>query len=183
MSVNAISSFSYSSSIQYQYFGMSISNEQLQTLMEKYGIIQTGDSYTDIRALYQAMYSDAKSTVTQSEAATGNQQQTGSSQSAQEDPNSVPWANLMSQIGLSATGDINKDYASFNDKISAMQSSPALSQQDKATINQLASEASIVFVQQNTSSTSSTQNSQPPSPTGADIQAQLNKMYFLGTEV
>lgn len=177
MSVNAIGSYSYSSAVQYQYFGTTISDDQIKLLLQKYNIVQTGDSYVDLQALYGAMYSDAQSEATAELQANSNPQ--GASQ-ATEAANStnVPWASLMNQVGLTATGNLDEDYSNFNNKISSMQSSGALSQQDQATINQLVSEASIVFVQQNNPTSQSQSTAQNPS--GADIQALMNKMYFLG---
>lgn len=196
MSVNAISSYNYSSSVQYKYFHAVISDAQLKDLFVKYGIIPTGNADTDLDNLYQAMYPKAVVEAAQVNGSTSSSQQSQSVQSNQkpsqateaQNSSNVPWANLMSQVGLPTTGDLATDYTAFSDKISAMQSSAAISPQDQAQIGMLLAEASIVFVQPNSSTQSASQasSSQPSqqqqlqAPTGADIQAQLNKMYILG---
>lgn len=181
---NSISSL-YSSSIEYKYFGTTIPSDRLQDLMERYGIIQTGDSETDLRALYQAMMGDAVSELKNSQAATDTRSKVGEPSQATQAQNSsnIPWATLMGQIGLSATGNFATDYQAFNDKISAMNAS-ATTPQDKASINQLVAQATVVFIKpeqstaQAASSQSQAQNSQPQL-TGADIQAQLNRLFLV----
>jgi len=105
-----------------------------------------------------------------------------------ENSTNVPWASLMNQIGLYVTGDLKTDYDAFSNKISAMQSSGAISPDNEAAINQLIAEASIVFVQQSDSSTKaaagSAEHVQSPPPSqsvsGADITARFNKMLIFG---
>lgn len=138
-----------------------------------------------MQALYDAMYSEASSSATV-EQSSPNQlplSDQGSQATDAQNASNVPWATLMGQVGLAATGNLATDYNTFSEKISAMQVS-ATSQQDKASIDQLEAEASIVFVQQDqpvTQGSSQVQDSsQSKSVTGADIKAQLNKLYFLG---
>jgi len=194
--VIAVSAYSnnkyvYSANIEYSYFGTDISGQNLQALMEKYGIQQTGDSETDLRALYNAMYADAANQTkgSQPSSRTNNGQEAQNNSQATDAGNStnVPWANLMNQVGLSAIGDLKTDYDAFANKIAAMQSSGGTSPENQATINQLIAEASIVFVQPDSSSqgsSSSAPNPQPHPPSqsvsGADIQAQLNRMLVIG---
>lgn len=174
--VSAINSVTYSYALQYQYFGTAISDNAVQALLQQYGVQETWDAQTDLQNLYQAMSSTAASDVSAEQAAAQSAQQTNNTQN----PNNVPWANLMNQIGLSPTGDFNTDYTAFNNRISAMQSSAATSSPDaQAYINQMQSEAGIVFVQP-TQSTSQDQSTQTPTVSGADIQAALNKLYALG---
>lgn len=181
---NSISSL-YSTSTEYKYFGTTISSDRLQDLMERYGIIQTGDSETDLRALYQAMMGDAVSELKNAQTATNTRSKVGEpSQLTQaQNASNVPWATLMGQIGLSVTGDFATDYQAFNSKISVMNAS-ATTPQDKASINQLVAQATVVFIQpsQSTAQASSLQpqgqNSQPQF-TGADIQAQLNRLFLV----
>lgn len=168
MTVGAVSSsysYSYATSFQYQYFGTVVSDERIQELMQQYGIQQTGDKQNDLQALYKAMFSAAKTSAVD---AAPQQQSQAASGSAD-----VPWATLMNQVGLSVSGDFSTDYQAFNSKISAMQLS-ATSAHDKAIINQLVAEAQIVFVPPSASSGNARMAS------GADILAQLNKMYMLG---
>ncbi len=172
VSINAINSnYSYFQKYQYKFFGETIPAEKFEFLMRKYGIKSSGDRYKDINALYQAMYSEANVEVIGNIASV---QQESQAIDAGNSTN-IPWANLMSRIGLTATGDLAIDYERFNAKISAMQSSAAASQQQKALINELLAEAKIVFVQKSLITQNSKHSQQI---TGADIQAQLNRLYF-----
>lgn len=182
--VSSINSFRYSTSVEYKYFGTTFSDQTLQDLMRQYGIIQTGDSDTDVKALYQAMYSSAITQTTAAKAsgkpqhAKPEESQSSSAQNA----NNVPWATLMNQVGLSPTGDLATDLTAFNNKISQMMAS-ATTQQEKANLYQLAAEASIVFVQPESASQSniSVQSSSlSHSISGADIMARLNKLMMVG---
>ncbi|MFA7657937.1 MAG: hypothetical protein WCY19_00725 [Candidatus Gastranaerophilaceae bacterium] len=191
MTVGAVSLYQYSSNYnydttdQYKFFNTVVSDERLQQLMERYGIIQTGDSYNDLHALYLAMYPEAVADATAAQASSGSKQaqpaQQASQAAAAQSSNNVPWANLMSQIGLSATGSFERDYNEFNQRISLMQIN-AFSPQDKAMVAQLQAQARVVFVQQSAQAQSSQAqtNSQPQQASGADIMAQLNKLYSVG---
>lgn len=182
MSVNAISA--YSSATQYKYFSAVVSTSQLQSLMEKYGIRTTGDQDKDLEALYQVMYSEAASEAAETLGSVATQPV--NNQTVQDAASTqIPWANLMTQVGLSATGNLEDDYAAFNNQINAMKASGASSQSDRAYISLLMAQAGVVFVQ-DTSTTqaaaSSARSAQPQaqSVSGVDIIAQLNKMYMLG---
>lgn len=177
MTVGAISSNAYNySTIEYNYFGTTISNSRLEDLMKQYGLNPTGDPDIDIKALYQAMHSSASSTISKAQAAAD--EQANSQTTAALNSMNAPWATLMSQIGLYATGDFDTDFQSFNDRISAM-SVNANSQQDKAAINQLQAQASIVFVPQ-TQTTQNTAQASSQSFSGADITAQMNRLFIVG---
>lgn len=188
MSINAItaisSDYSYFTKYQYQFFGTTISEIKFNDLLKKYGITPNiGNSYETVEALYNAMYAEAKAEAIGAVSSTRAQSTPQSSQSLKAaNSTNAPWTFLMSRIGLSATGNLSADSAAFTSKISALQSSGATSQEQIAYINQLMSEASVVFVQ--TSSTiaqstpSSSAQTQRQSVTGADIKAQLNRMYF-----
>lgn len=185
MTVGAInyspSSYYYTSASQGRIFGTSVSDDSIQILMDQYNIKQTGNQDYDLQQLYNAMYSDAESYVTSVKTA-ANQKQIQENKSEQEaveaqNASNVPWATLMQQIGLSATGNLTADYNAFNNTISIMQAS-ARTPQEKASISQLQSQASVVFVQSDQSGTSFQGQGSSASVSGADILAQLNKMYM-----
>lgn len=175
MSVRAISGNYYTPVIQYRYFDTTISDNQILSLMQQYGISPSGDRDSDLEALYNAMYSDAKNIVANN-VNNAQQAQKDKAQSAQQTPSDVPWAKLMYQAGLHVSGDYKKDYQAFTDKILEMKKSAA-TPQNQAMISQLVSEAAIVFIPPSSSSESA---GSLPSATGADITAMLNKLYFLG---
>lgn len=184
MTIGAISSSYYSQPTQDLYLGTSVSNTQIHDLMKEYGLYETGNTAFDLQQLHKAMYSKASSDLEAARAA-ANQQAQALQQNSQptgaQNASNVPWAALMNQVGLSATGDLETDIQSFNNKISAMQLS-ATSPKDKASINLLEAEASIVFVQQDQSTTGASQiqtSNSSSSVSGADIVAQLNKMYVV----
>ncbi len=175
MSVGAIRGNYYTPLIQYRYFDTSISDNQILSLLQKYGISPSGNRDTDLSALYDAMYSDAKNIVV-SNVNNAQQAQKDQAQSAQQTPSDAPWAKLMYQTGLHVSGDYKKDHLAFTDKILEMKKSAA-TPQNQAMISQLVSQAAIVFTPPNSASESS---SPLPSATGADITAMLNRLYFLG---
>lgn len=178
MSISAISSdYSYFQKYQTQFFGGTISASQFESLAAKYGIAITGNSYSDVQNLYQAMLADADAEVIGSIASQKPQGPPQSQQVEAQSSSNCPWASLMNRVGLSATGKLAEDLAAFNSKISAMQSSGATSGQDQALIAQLSTQASSVFVV-------IPQAQQPQGAaqiqaiSGADIRAQLNRLYF-----
>lgn len=175
VSISAINSNSYTNLMQYRYFDTSISNNQILSLMQQYGISPSGDKASDLEALYEAMYSDAKNIIA-SNVNKAQQAQQDKTQNSQPTPLDVPWASLMTQAGLHVSGDYKKDYQEFNDKIFQMKLSAA-SPKDYAMISQFVSQADIVFIRPSDSSEAS---SPLPSATGADITAMLNRLYFLG---
>lgn len=173
MSVSAISSI-YTSyqSYQNQFFGGTISESQFEYLLRKYGITTTGNAYKDVEALYNAMRAQADTEVAGSTASSNQAQK---SQKQQEQTASIPWANLMSRVGLAATGELQDDYNLFTSKISSMQASAASSPQDKAYIAQLSAEAQIVFTQPQVTLQETTK---AQAVSGSDIKAMLNRIYF-----
>lgn len=182
--VSSINSYRYSTSVEYKYFGTTFSDQSLQDLMRQYGIIQTGDSDVDLKALYQAMYSSATTQAKGVNASKNSHQVKPEENQAQaaQNANNVPWATLMNQVGLSPTGDLATDLGAFNNKISQMMAS-ATTQQEKANLYQLAAEASIVFVQPESASQSNTSvqsSSLSHLISGADIMARLNKLMMVG---
>lgn len=175
MSVSAIGGNYYTPVIQYRYFDTTISDNQILSLLRQYGISPSGDRDSDLEALYNAMYTDAKNIVA-SNVNNAQQAQKDKAQSAQQAPTDVPWAMLMYQAGLHVSGEYKKDYQAFTDKILEMKKS-ATTPQNQAMISQLASQAEIVFVRSNNEVEG---HGSLPSATGADITAMLNKLYFLG---
>lgn len=185
MTIGAVSSvnsyYQYSSSVQYNYFSTTVSADRLQDLMKQYGIQQTGDPDADIRALYQVMYSTAAADVQYNTPAKEVKHKEHSQPTEAAASTDVPWATLMNQVGLSATGDLATDYLAFSNKIAVMQAS-ATTPQQKADISQLVAQATIVFVQpESTQAAPQTQTSyQPQKASGADITAMLNRLYTVG---
>lgn len=180
MTVGAISStYTYSTSVQYQYFGTTVSNDRIQDLMKQYGIKQTGDEEYDVQALYEAMMSAASSEAQNTQSISNQGQVQQSQQTDAQNASNVPWADLMEQVGLSVTGNYDDDYDAFNSQIQTMKMS-AVNPQQLASISQLEAQASVVFVKSDQSASQgasqSSQNSSV-SVSGADILAMLNKMY------
>jgi len=176
---------SYASSTQYQYFGTTVSTDRIEALMSKYGIIQTGNKDKDMAELYSVMYAEAKSEVGSS--ATAESARASGAQSnqpvAKKASSSVPWASLMSEVGLAATGKITTDYDAFSQKIDALQQGFAASQDQNgaAFVSQLQAQASIVFVQNQSGASASMGAKTTPQSgvSGLDIVAQLNKLYLV----
>lgn len=166
MTIGAISSTTYSTSVQYQYFGTTVSDDRIKDLLNQYGVQSTGDATTDLQSLYEAMQSAASNNV---KGAQEKQQQAPTAAS------NVPWADLLNQVGLSPSGDLDTDYNAFTQQIYMMQIS-ATSPQDKANVAQLQAQAQIVFIDNQSSSSSQS----TPQVSGADIVAQLNKMLLMG---
>ena len=175
MTIGAISSvYTYSTSYQSSIFGSTYSNERLNQLMRQYGIIQTGDEYTDLVALYNAMHGDAKTKI---EAAAA--QKAGQNEPISTNTSKVPWQSLMAQVGLQTTGNVSVDYEAFNRRLFQMQGA-ARSKQDEADIYALMNQGNIVFndqTQQNDITASGA--TKPQAISGAEILAQMNKMFAL----
>lgn len=180
MSVSAISSnFYYSPSVQYEYFGTTVSESRIQDLMRMYGIEQTGDSEYDMRALYNVMYSFASSQLDALQAVYNRQQQVQESDETEaQDSASVPWAGLMGQVGLPVTGVYDTDYDAFNMQIFSMRMSAAGNPQQLASVAQLEAQASVVFVKQDQSASEGTSLPSTGSVSGYEILAALNQMYI-----
>lgn len=184
MIVSAIgSNFYYSPSVQYEYFGTSVSESRIQDLMSMYGINQTGDSEYDMRALYDAMYSLASNELDALQAVYNRQQQVQESDETEaQDSASVPWADLMGQVGLPVTGVYETDHDAFDMQIFSMKMSAVGNPQQLASVAQLEAQASVVFVKSNPSADQSapegTSLPSTASVSGYEILAALNKMYI-----
>lgn len=186
MQVNGVNT-TYSAALQYKYFFAVISEDQLEVLLRRYGITPTGDKDKDMEALYQAMRAVATSDLIKMQAASQLRDEVTSAPKTgeQQKTNAIPWGDLMTQVGLSTTGDLNNDYSLFLARINAMQNSASTSPENRAYIDMLMAQASVVFVQpestakQNEASVSPSKNNSQ-SISGADLVAQINRMYMLG---
>ena len=124
--------YAYSSSNIYSYLGrVPSSNMALQDAFREFGIRPTGNAY-DLKRLKNAMYEEYSTQVKEQ---INNQQ---------EKKNEIPWAGLLSQIGIQPTGDYEKDYAAFNNAIQLLSQS-AIDGQAMAYFAGLRSEAQKVF--------------------------------------
>ena len=129
-SVNGV--YSYSRSNIYSYLGRVPSNEEtLRRAFNEFNISLTGNEKTDLKKLDNAMYAEYSQQV-QEQIANQNSQKV------------IPWAGLMAQIGVQATGNREKDYAAFNNAIQLL-SQGAIDGQAMAYFAGLKSEASKVF--------------------------------------
>jgi hypothetical protein len=161
MLVSAVNGvYQYSTTYQMQIFGNSISNDDLNDLMSQFGISQTGDEYLDISELYDAMYAFYQ---TQQNSQINSQAQNG------ENATNVPWADVMKEVGLSATGNLDDDYSNFTKTISSIEDSTK-NEQDKAEVAAFAQTAQSYFVQNNSSETQMASSS--------DIIAEMNKSFL-----
>ncbi len=197
MTVGAVSLYKYSNEYnydttnQYRFFGTLIPDYRLNDLMVKYHVLQTGDSYKDLHNLYLAIKNKATvNTATAAKTASNrNAQQIQSTQQPQQQTqaqaaSAIPWATLMGQVGLAATGDLAIDYGAFKTRIYTMQIN-AKDNTQKANIGLLIAQAEIVFVDntQPTAQAASSQAKAPQAPqsikvSGADIQAAINRLYL-----
>lgn len=124
--------YSYTSSNIYSYLGrVPTSNMALQDAFREFGIKPTGNDY-DLKRLKNAMYREYSNQV---------QEQINNQQ---EEKQVVPWASLLSQIGIQPTGDYEKDYNAFNDAIKLLSQS-AIDGQAMTYFAGLRSEAQKVF--------------------------------------
>ena len=123
--------YSYSSSNIYSYLGRIPSSEQkLERAFREFHIVPTGNP-DDLKRLDKAMYAEYSEQV-QNQIANQNNEKV------------VPWAGLMAQIGVQATGDREKDYAAFNNAIQLLSQS-AIDGQAMTYFAGLKSEAQRVF--------------------------------------
>ena len=133
-SVNGV--YQYTSASLYSYLGrVPTSNAALKEAFREYGIAPTGTE-NDLKRLKHAMYEEYSTQV---------KEQIDNQNAAKQ---VVPWAGLLAQIGIQATGDYDKDYAAFNDAINLLSQS-AIDGQAMAYFAGLRSEASQVFAQAN----------------------------------
>ena len=124
--------YTYTSANIYSYLGrVPTTGVALQEAFKEYGIRPTGTN-SDLKRLKNAMYTEYSNQV---------QQQINNQQ---EDKQVVPWASLLSQIGIQPTGDYDKDYAAFNNAIQLLSQS-AIDGQAMAYFAGLRSEAQRVF--------------------------------------
>jgi len=128
--------YSYTGSNIYSYLGRIPSNEEsLRRTFNEFNVSITGNEKTDLKKLNNAMYAEYSEQV-QNQIANQNREKV------------VPWAGLMAQIGVQATGDREKDYAAFNNAIQLLSQS-AIDGQAMAYFAGLKSEASKVFSEDN----------------------------------
>ena len=124
--------YSYTSANIYSYLGrVPTSKRALQDAFREFGIRPTGNDY-DLKRLKNAMYEEYSIQVKEQ---INNQQQ---------EKAVVPWAGLLSQIGIQPTGDYEKDYAAFNDAIQLLSQS-AIDGQAMTYFAGLRSEAQRIF--------------------------------------
>lgn len=180
--------YNYDTTNQYRFFGTLIPSDRLNDLMVKYHILQTGDSYKDLHNLYLAIKNKAAIDSSAAAKTGSNRNVQNIQQTAQENQiqaaNLIPWATLMGQVGLIASGDLAIDYGAFKTRLYTMQIS-AKDNAQKANIGLLMAQAEIVFVD-NTQQTAKAASSQAKIPqsapkvqtSGADIQAAINKLYL-----
>ena len=124
--------YSYTSANIYSYLGrVPTSNVTLKEAFDEFGITPTGQS-SDLTKLKNAMYREYSTQVKEQ---INNQQ---------EERQVIPWAGLLSQIGIQPTGDFDKDYAAFNNAIQLLSQS-AIDGQAMTYFAGLRSEAQRVF--------------------------------------
>ena len=124
--------YTYTSANIYSYLGrVPTSNAALKEAFDDFNVTPTG-STSDLTKLKNAMYQEYSAQVKEQ---INNQK---------EEKNNVPWARLLSQIGIQPTGDYDKDYAAFNNAIQLLSQS-AIDGQAMAYFAGLRSEAQKVF--------------------------------------
>jgi len=167
MTVGAVSgTYFYTTDYQTQFFSSSISTGRLNDLMKQYGVLQTGDQNTDLKALFTAMYNYSSQSISAANKAS-NAQATQPQQAA-----TIEWAPLMQQIGLTATGNLENDYAAFMVQINLLEGA-AQTPEAKANLAKIEQQAPSVFVQAQGSTPSAKQVS------GVDIMAAMNRAFML----
>ena len=96
--------YSYTSANIYSYLGrIPSSSLKLERAFDEFNITPKG-KVDDLKKLEKAMYAEYSEQV---------QEQIEN----QNNEKVIPWAGLMAQIGVRATGDYEKDYAAFNNAI------------------------------------------------------------------
>jgi len=124
--------YTYTSANIYSYLGrVPTSSAALKEAFDDFGIRPTG-SNSDLTKLKNAMYEEYSTQVKEQINNQNSEKQV------------VPWAGLLSQIGIQPTGDYEKDYAEFNNAIQLLSQS-AIDGQAMAYFAGLRSEASKVF--------------------------------------
>ncbi len=129
-SVNGV--YTYTGANIYSYLGRLPRNDTvLKNAFREYGIIPKGKP-SDLKRLENAMYREYTEQV----------KEQIDNQNAQK--HDVPWAGLLAQIGIQATGDREKDFAAFNNAIQLLSQS-AIDGQAMSYFAGLRSEAQRVF--------------------------------------
>ncbi len=143
--------YSYTSANIYSYLGrIPSSSLKLERAFDEFNITPKGN-VDDLKKLEKAMYAEYSEQV---------QEQIDN----QNNEKVIPWAGLMAQIGVRATGDYEKDYAAFNNAIDLLSQS-AIDGQAMTYFAGLKSEASKVFRQNS--------GEQPQTITFQQYQAQF----------
>ena len=124
--------YSYTSANLYSYLGrVPASNTALKEAFDEFNVTPTG-STDDLKKLNSAMYKEYSNQV-QEQIENQNNQRV------------VPWAHLCEQIGLKHTGDLETDYAAFNNAIQLLSQSAFNDGQAMTYFAGLRSEAQKVF--------------------------------------
>ena len=124
--------YTYTSANIYSYLGrVPTTGTALKEAFDKFDVTPTGQN-SDLTKLKNAMYREYSTQVKEQ---INNQQ---------EDKQVIPWAGLLSQIGIQPTGDYDKDYTAFNNAIQLLSQS-AIDGQAMAYFAGLRSEAQKVF--------------------------------------
>ncbi len=123
--------YTYTSSNIYSYLGrVPVNSAALERAFDDFDITPTG-STDDLKKLNKAMYEEYSAQV---------QEQIKN----QNNEKVIPWAGIMAQIGIQATGDYDKDYAAFNNAIQLLSQS-AIDGQAMTYFAGLRSEAQQAF--------------------------------------
>lgn len=124
--------YTYTSANIYSYLGrVPTTSAALKEAFDDFNIRPTG-SNSDLKRLKNAMYREYSNQVREQ---IDNQQ---------ENKQVVPWAGLLTQIGIQPTGDHDQDYAAFNEAIQLLSQS-AIDGQAMTYFAGLRSEAQKVF--------------------------------------
>ena len=123
--------YTYTSANIYSYLGrVPVNSAALERAFDDFDITPTG-STDDLKKLNKAMYAEYSQQV---------QEQIKN----QNNEKVIPWAGIMAQIGIQATGDYDKDYAAFNNAIQLLSQS-AIDGQAMTYFAGLRSEAQRAF--------------------------------------
>lgn len=167
MTVGAVNGvYQYNSNAIFQMFSVSVSPDRINELMKKYGVMATGNEYTDLRALFQAMFNYFSRQI-------DNSLSNPSGQVAQQAASAVPWAPLMHAVGLKPTGNLYDDHNKFNVKINELEKT-SYGNSDKEYYKGLKKEAPYVFVEPHQAPPAA------PQASGAEIMAAMNRMLLVG---
>lgn len=157
--------YQYTTAYMQKVFGSAISISNLNYLMRDFGVNQTGDEQTDLQALYSAMRSYYANNTEVTSAMAGSNQMSQTNR---------PWEVLMQQVGLTPVGDVQIDYAKFQDAVKLMISQAVRPEEKQYFLGLLAQGQSVFNVR------ISAQPTPAPSVSGADILANMNRAFMLG---